>query len=130
MIGTCRFCGQLREVNAPDVGLANEKASRTCDCAGSEHYARKMATTEAMETICENYDLTDEQVTVLQAIALAVDDGVVVKGQPHHGRTEGHGGQQAQRQHLCEDRSKRGRKPGDHPGWREIRRRPWKKLRS
>lgn len=79
MIGTCRFCGQLREVNAPDVGRANEKASRSCDCSGSEHYARKMATAEAVETICENYDLTDEQVTVLQAIALAVDDGVVVK---------------------------------------------------
>lgn len=79
MIGTCRFCGQLREVTAPDEGRANEKASRTCDCAGSEHYARKMATTEAVELICENYDLTDEQVTVLQAIALAVDDGLVVK---------------------------------------------------
>ena len=80
MIGTCRFCGQLREVNAPDEARANEKASSTCGCAGSEHYARKIATTEAVETICENYDLTDDQVTVLQAIALAVDDGVVVKG--------------------------------------------------
>lgn len=79
MIGTCRFCGQLREVNAPDEGRADEKASRTCDCAGAEHYARKMATTEAVETICENYDLDDNQITVLQAIALAVDDGVVVK---------------------------------------------------
>lgn len=79
MIGTCRFCGQLREVNAPDAGRADEKASRTCSCSGSEQYARKIATTEAVETICENYDLTDEQVTVLQAIALAVDDGVVVK---------------------------------------------------
>ena len=79
MIGTCRFCGQLREVNAHDQGRADEKASRTCDCAGSEHYARKMATTEAVETICENYSLDDDQITVLQAIALAVDDGVVVK---------------------------------------------------
>lgn len=79
MIGTCRFCGQLREVTAPDQGRADEKASRSCDCAGSEHYARKMATTEAVETICENYDLTADQITVLQAIALAVDDGVVLK---------------------------------------------------
>ena len=52
MIGTCRFCGQLREVNAPDEARANEKASSTCGCAGSEHYARKIATTEAVETIC------------------------------------------------------------------------------
>ncbi len=80
MIGTCRFCGQLREVTAPDEGRANEKARRSCDCAGSGDYARKIATTEAVEEICENYDLTDNQVTVLQAIALAVDDGVVVKG--------------------------------------------------
>lgn len=79
MIGTCRFCGQLREVNAPDEARANEKASLTCGCAGAEHYARKMATAEAVETICENYDLDDDQITVLQAIALAVDDGVVVK---------------------------------------------------
>lgn len=79
MIGTCRFCGQMREVIAPDQGRADEKASRTCDCAGSEHYARKMATTEAVETICENYSLDDQQITVLQAIALAVDDGVIVR---------------------------------------------------
>lgn len=79
MIGTCRFCGQLKEVNAPDQGRADEKASRTCDCAGSAQYARKMATTEAVETICENYSLDDEQVTVLQAITLAVDAGVVDK---------------------------------------------------
>lgn len=79
MIGTCRFCGQMREVNAPDQGRADEKASRTCDCAGAGDYARKIATSEAVEEICENYDLTDNQVTVLQAIALAVDDGVVLK---------------------------------------------------
>ena len=80
MIGTCRFCGQLREVNAPDQGRADEKASLTCGCAGAEHYARKMATAEAVETICENYDLNSDQITVLQDMALAVDDGVVVKG--------------------------------------------------
>lgn len=79
MIGTCRFCGQLREVDAPDQGRADEKASRTCGCVGSGDYARKIATSEAVEEICEKYDLTDNQVTVLQAIALAVDDGVVVK---------------------------------------------------
>ena len=79
MIGTCRFCGQLREVTAPDQGRADEKACRTCDCAGAEHYARKLATSEAVEDICENYDLTADQITVLQAIALAVDDGAVLK---------------------------------------------------
>lgn len=79
MIGTCRFCGQLREVNAPDEARANEKASSTCGCAGSGNYARKLATSEAVEDICENYDLTADQITVLQAIALAVDDGVVLK---------------------------------------------------
>lgn len=79
MIGTCRFCGQLREVTAPDQGRADEKASRGCDCAGSGDYARKLATLEAVEDICENYDLTADQITVLQAIALAVDEGVVVK---------------------------------------------------
>jgi hypothetical protein len=79
MIGTCRFCGQLREVNAPDQGRADEKASRTCDCAGAEHYARKIAATEAVETICEGYAMDQEQITVLQAIALAVDDGAITK---------------------------------------------------
>lgn len=79
MIGTCRFCGQLREVDAPDQGRADEKASRTCGCVGSGDYARKIATSEAVEEICENYDLTDSQVTVLRAIALAVDDGLMVK---------------------------------------------------
>lgn len=79
MTGTCRFCGQMKEVNAPDQVRADEKASCTCDCAASGDYARKIATTEAVEEICENYDLTDNQVTVLQAIALAVDDGLVVK---------------------------------------------------
>lgn len=64
MIGTCRFCGQLREVNAPDQGRADEKASRSCDCAGSGDYARKLATSEAVEDICENYDLTADQITV------------------------------------------------------------------
>lgn len=79
MTGTCRFCGQMKEVNAPDQVRADEKASCTCDCAASGDYARKIATTEAVEEICENYDLTDNQVTVLQAVALAVDDGAVVK---------------------------------------------------
>lgn len=79
MIGTCRFCGQLREVNAPDEARANEKASSTCGCAGSDRYARKMATAEAVETICENYDLNSDQITVLQAMALAVDDGAITK---------------------------------------------------
>ena len=96
MIGTCRFCGQLREVNAPDQGRADEKASRSCDCAGSERYARKMATTEAVETICENYDLDDDQITVLQAIA-------------HGGRPERQGGKQGQWKHLCEDHPEAGR---------------------
>lgn len=79
MIGTCRFCGQLREVNAPDQGRADEKASSTCGCAGSEHYARKMAATEEVEAICERYPIDADQITVLQAIVLAVDDGVVEK---------------------------------------------------
>ena len=79
MIGTCRFCGQMKEVNATAQGRADELAARSCSCPDSNDYARKMATTEAVETICENYDLTDEQVTVLQALAPAVNDGVVVK---------------------------------------------------
>ena len=79
MIGTCRFCGQLIEVNALDQGRADETASRRCDCVGAGNYARKIATTEAVEEICENYSLDDEQITVLQAIALAVDSGVVLK---------------------------------------------------
>lgn len=79
MIGTCRFCGQLREVNALDQGRADEKASSTCGCAGSEHYARKMAVTEEVEAICERYPIDADQITVLQAIVLAVDDGVVEK---------------------------------------------------
>ena len=79
MIGTCRFCGQMKEVKAPDQGRADEMASRSCDCADAGNYARKIATTEAVEEICENYDLTDSQVTVLQALALAVDDGAVLK---------------------------------------------------
>jgi hypothetical protein len=79
MTGTCRFCGQMKEVNAPDQVRADEKASCTCDCAASGDYARKIATTEAVEEICENYSLDGEQITVLQAIALAVDAGVVLK---------------------------------------------------
>ena len=79
MIGTCRFCGQLREVNAPDEARANEKASRSCGCAGSEHYARKMAATEEVEAICERYPIDADQIAVLQAIVLAVDDGAITK---------------------------------------------------
>lgn len=41
MTGTCRFCGQMKEVNAPDQVRADEKASCTCDCAASGDYARK-----------------------------------------------------------------------------------------
>lgn len=79
MIGTCRFCGQMKEVHEADQGRADELTSRSCDCAASGDYARKIATTEAVEDICENYDLTDDQVTVLQALALSVDAGAVIK---------------------------------------------------
>lgn len=79
MIGTCRFCGQMKEVRAADQSAADEMTSRSCDCAASGDYARRIATTEAVEEICENYELTGEQVTVLQALALSVDDGAVTK---------------------------------------------------
>ena len=79
MMGTCRFCGQMRELNAGSQAEADEQASRSCDCAGSLNYARKMATQEAVEEICESYDITDAQVTLLQAVALSVDDGIVDK---------------------------------------------------
>ena len=49
MTGTCRFCGQMRELNARSQADADEKASRSCDCAASGDYARKMATQEAVE---------------------------------------------------------------------------------
>ena len=79
MTGTCRFCGQMRELNARSQADADEKASRSCDCAASGDYARKMATQEAVEEICESYDITDAQVTLLQAVALSVDDGILDK---------------------------------------------------
>lgn len=79
MIGTCRFCGQLKEVKAPDQQTADEMTSKSCDCAASGDYARRIATTEAVEDICENYALTEAQVRVLQALALSVDDGSVIK---------------------------------------------------
>ena len=79
MIGTCRFCGQMKEVNAKNEEAANEKASLGCSCPQSWHYARRMATTSAVEAICQNYDLDENQVTTLQAVALAVTDGVAVK---------------------------------------------------
>lgn len=43
MTGTCRFCGQMRELNAGSQAEADEQASRSCDCANSGDYARKMA---------------------------------------------------------------------------------------
>ena len=54
MTGTCRFCGQMRELNAGSQAEADEQASRSCDCANSGDYARKMATQEAVEEICES----------------------------------------------------------------------------
>ena len=33
MIGTCRFCGQMKEVRAADQSAADEMTSRSCDCA-------------------------------------------------------------------------------------------------
>lgn len=59
MIGTCRFCGQMKEVRAADQSAADEMTSRSCDCAASGDYARKIATQEA--------------------VALSVDDGLAVK---------------------------------------------------
>lgn len=79
MIGTCRFCGQMKEVRAADQGRADELTSRSCDCAASGDYARKIATSEAIEEICENHELSPEQITLLQAVALSVDDGLAVK---------------------------------------------------
>ena len=49
MIGTCRFCGQMKEVRAADQSAADEMTSRSCDCAASGDYARRIATTEAVE---------------------------------------------------------------------------------
>lgn len=79
MIGTCRFCGQMKEVRAADQSAADEMTSRSCDCAASGDYARKIATQEEVAEICENYDLTESQVTLLTAVALSIDDGLAVK---------------------------------------------------
>ena len=79
MIGTCRFCGQLREVNAPDQVRADEKAQPHMRLRRCRTLRQKAGHHGGGRDHLRKLQPGRQQITVLQAIALAVDDGVVVK---------------------------------------------------
>lgn len=53
MLGTCRFCGQRKMVQAMSEAVANEVATSECNCEEGESFRKKEACLDRIAEICK-----------------------------------------------------------------------------
>lgn len=53
MTGTCKFCGQVKSVEASGAAHADRVATSQCDCPDAKLMRRREAAVEAMAAMCE-----------------------------------------------------------------------------